>query len=345
MQTITLATYHPFSDKIATNMFSRALPDFYQDQEIVKWEVFPGVNNTIKGLSSPEKAVMAHNLLDQTFLVFPRFLPFVHSVDRIIHRTTENPGTAGVVILYGKPGTGRKTAVRHTLSHFPQVILHSQFEGSLHPAIQIPWLFINTPTDQSLPGLRKTISQAITNALTPITNEFPLLSLRESEPEELLQLLHTSIIAVNLRFLGSSAAKIHALTDYLISITQNGCSVLLIATEEQQMLLSANLMDAMDLHSEAPIQFVGLEKGSFYNQWVQKLWNSLIVPGPELNSTIADNLLCSCYGNPALIIRSLKEAQIRALDLNKEKFSDDDLAAAIANNTAEMESLSDGENE
>ncbi|GFO67771.1 hypothetical protein GMLC_13500 [Geomonas limicola] len=185
------AQYTPSSDPMYRhNCYIEALPPPLETEEVIKkMQRFPGYDDSERRLP-PLERIYAVQKLSNCIVPLPDYIEIEKKFSRMLLNGyfARNPLSAEWVkqmqsafpgigedalvrsnaagfAIYGTSGVGKTTVIESILSLYPQVIIHTQYNGNPFDQQQIVWLKLDCPFDGSPRGLCINFFQGIDRVL------------------------------------------------------------------------------------------------------------------------------------------------------------------------------------
>lgn len=238
---------------------------------------------------------------------FNRFLP-------------TNTGASGFSII-GPSGTGKSCSIQRVLSIYPQLILHSEYNGKPFNYTQILWMKLDCPHDGSIKGLCINFFQEfdrLTGDNTYYKNASGSRATTDSMIPQMALLARRHSLGVlvidEVEFI--SAAKsggVERMLNFIISIVNKiGVPIVLVGIPAAMSILSSNLMNARRNAGEQGavmirnLQYGSIDWDTFINGIWKYQWTSQKTDlTPEISKAICDG----SYGIIDVAVKLYVQAQ------------------------------------
>lgn len=200
---------------------------------------------------------------------FNRFLP-------------TNTGASGFSII-GPSGTGKSCSIQRVLSRYPQLILHSEYNGKPFNYTQIVWMKLDCPHDGSIKGLCMNFFQEF-DRLTGDNTYYKFASGSRATTDSMIPQMallarrHSLGVLVIDEVEFISAAKsggVERMLNFIISLVNKiGVPIVLVGIPAAMSVLSSNLMNARrNAGEQGSIMIKNLQYGSIdWDTFINGIW-------------------------------------------------------------------------
>lgn len=252
---------------------------------------------------------------------------------QLTNHVSAQTSASGFTVI-GISGGGKSTAIKHILSTYPQVILHSNYLELDLNLYQVVWLKLDCPHAGSLKGLCTDFFLAIDNLLR--TNNYSKFgSPRNSEDAMLAQMAQIAsthglgiLIIDEIQNLSraKSGGSENMLSFFVKLVNTIGVPVLRIGTNKALPVLQGDFRQARRGVGEGGMLWERMEnddewsffiEGMFQYQWTKK-YIPLSESTPEIFQSIKDVLYEQSQGIVDIAVKLFMMAQWRAIVLGTE---------------------------
>jgi len=268
--------------------------------------------------------------------------PFLPSVIRRLSQT-EDAGyrgnvfqphsTAKSMALIGISGSGKTSSLNRILALFPQVIVHSEYQGQDFSNCQITHIRLEAPYDGSLKALCLQLFSAIDMLLgTQYLDRYgngrwstnvmiPILS-------RLLQNIGTGILVVDEiqhLSLARSGGSVQVLNFFTTLINTAQIPVLLVGTPKSLKVLTSEFRQARrNLSGHGGFLWDRLKKDENWSLFLSGLWQYQWTRHvEELTQELSDVMYEETQGIPDIAVKLFAMTQVRAIVTGKERITTD----------------------
>jgi len=268
--------------------------------------------------------------------------PFSPSVIRRLSQT-EDAGHSGNVYqpystaksmaLIGISGSGKTSSLNRILALFPQVIVHSEYQGQDFPRYQVTHIRLEAPYDGSLKALCLQLFSVIDTLLgTQYLERYgngkwstnvmiPILS-------RLLQNMGTGILVVDEiqhLSLARSGGSAQVLNFFTTLINSAQIPVLLVGTPKSLKVLTSEFRQARrSLSGHGGFLWDRLKKDENWSLFLSGLWQYQWTRHvEELTQELSDVMYEETQGIPDIAVKLFAMTQVRAIVTGKERITTD----------------------
>lgn len=224
--------------------------------------------------------------------------------------------------ILGVPGIGKTSTTRRCLSLMPQVITHTEYKGEKCYFKQIPWLFVECPSDCSIKSLIYNIFGAIDTAADTSILESVLKqsnnnisSLTEQVKANCLN-HHVGLIVIdeiqNVVTTSSEKGQIKPLIRFLVELTNAaGTAIWMVGTPMAEDVFCAK--DHLKRRTRG-FRLLPMQADGVYRRLLEELWQyQYTKEKAELTDSLANLLFDRSGGIPAYLIQLFQESQAMAI--------------------------------
>ncbi len=357
-----VATYRKqvISD-FAGNPWIEALPDILSPEQVIEaLSSYPPMDSLERQLEPhlrihliPQRLSQYFQPLEQHLMLYDAISSILRSgyLDRnplspsVIRRLsqTEDTGqrgnvhpshsTAKSMALIGISGAGKTSSLNRILSLFPQVIVHSKYQGQDFPRYQVTHIRLEAPYDGSLKALCLQLFSAIDTLLgTQYLDRYgngrwstnvmiPILS-------RVLQNMGTGILVVDeiqhlSLFRSGGASQVLNFFTTLINTAQ--IPVLLVGTPKSLKVLTSEFRQARrNLSGHGGFLWDRLKKDGNWALFLSGLWQYQWTRHVEgLTQELSDVMYEETQGIPDIAVKLFAMTQVRAIVTGKERITAD----------------------
>jgi len=239
--------------------------------------------------------------------------------------------TAKSMALIGISGSGKTSSLNRILALFPQVIVHSEYQGRDFPRYQVTHIRLEAPYDGSLKALCLQLFSVIDTLLgTPYLDRYgngrwstnvmiPILS-------RLLQNMGTGILVVDEiqhLSLARSGGSAQVLNFFTTLINSAQIPVLLVGTPKSLKVLTSEFRQARrSLSGHGGFLWDRLKKDENWALFLSGLWQYQWTRHVEgLTQELSDVMYEETQGIPDIAVKLFVMTQVRAIVTGKEKIT------------------------
>jgi len=254
---------------------------------------------------------------------------------------------AGFAML-GMSGMGKSVSTREILQSYPQIILHSEYNGRKFTRTQLVWIVLECPKDGTTVGLCKSFFHSMGDLIGEDYMEKYAKS-KQTETDLILNMAwlagihHLGLLVIDetqdLSEAKSGGAK--KLISFLVRLINTiGLPVMLIATTKLWKLLTSEFRLGRRMSGQGGVIFERLKLDAHWDTFAMALWDIQYVKHrcdltPELSSTLHE----LSYGVPDLANRIFLTTQVRAIETSVERITVDLLRSAYRDDFRVMDRI------
>jgi hypothetical protein len=189
--------------------------------------------------------------------------------------------TASGFSIFGASGVGKTTLINSILSLYPQIIIHTQYNGRPFDQQQLVWLKLECPYDGSPRGLCTNFFHAVDRIIGTryaaqysrgkgITTDFlmPVMA-------ELAGQLGMGVLVIDeiQRLRGSSSGSADKILSFFVQLTNTiGVPVILIGTHKAFSLFTGDFATARRSAGQGDFIFSNFARDDFWLHFVKSIW-------------------------------------------------------------------------
>lgn len=238
--------------------------------------------------------------------------------------------TAGFAIA-GISGIGKTTAIRSVLFLYPQIIIHSHYQGQNFTKVQVVWLRLQCPKDGSTRALCAEFFKALDDLLdTRYSKSFG--NKGQTTDDMVLNMAsvaanhHLGILVIdeiqNLSQAKSGGAA-EMLNFFVQLINKIGLPVIPIGTYQAVNILSSQFRMARRCSGQGDLIWDRMEFDDDWELFIETMWRFQYVRKPSpLTKNLSQALHDVSYGITDLAIRIYQAAQWRAIETKHEEITE-----------------------
>lgn len=281
--------------------------------------------------------------ISQTMLESIRTICSAQSPDNgpqmVLGKTTQ--GESGSIL--GVPGVGKTSTVLRCLNLMPQVIEHTEYHGEVFYCKQIPWLFVDCPSDCSVKALAVKIISAIEKAIggTLLHASENLASNTMASLTQHVRVAccnyHIGLIVIDeIQNVVNTSQRMHQKTpliQFLLELTNfAGTAIWMVGTPVAEEIFTAK--DHLKRRTRG-MRLLPFKKDGAYRHFLETLWQfQYTLRHAVLTDALANLLYDRTGGIPAYLVQLFRESQGQAILTGKPCIS-----VNIINETARLLSI------
>jgi len=241
-----------------------------------------------------------------------------------------HPATCTNTTILGTSGTGKTTGVNRILELYPQVIEHSEFQGSPFPHTQLVWLKLECPFDGSIKAICRKFFESVDRILG--TNYYILYGIKNATSDEMLPKM---ALVAGLHSLGTlvideiqhlSTAKsggASKMLNFFVELANTmDMPVLLIGTTKAISIISQEFRSARRGSGQGEMVWRPMKQDAEWQLFLEALWEYQYTKHPcPLTEELAQALYDECQGIMDFAVKLYMLAQIRAITTGYEKIT------------------------
>jgi hypothetical protein len=250
----------------------------------------------------------------------------------------KNVPTAAGFAMPGISGMGKSTGMREVLQTYPQIIIHSQYQGRDMPQYQVVWLKLECPkSGASVKALCLSFFEALDDILdTTYAEDY---GNRRRNVEDLMQ---SMAIVASIHGLGvlvldevqnlsaSKSGGAEEMLNFFVQLVNTiGLPVVLIGTFKAIPILSESFRQARRGSGQGDLVW---DRMSFDDDWhvfIETMWQlQYVAQNSPLTFEVSQALHEVSYGITDLAIRIYMAAQWRAIDTGLEEITEELIRSA-----------------
>jgi hypothetical protein len=236
--------------------------------------------------------------------------------------------TAAGFYMVGVSGVGKSTAIESILDLYPQVICHSEYEGTRFSFMQIVWLKLDCPFDGSVKGVCTNFIQELDAIFD--TNYYKNYARRgRATTDELLGAMKrlTAIHGIGCLVCdeiqnlseAKSAGVSRALNFYVQLVNTMGMPVVLVGTYKAFPLLTKEFRQARRASGQGDLMWTAMEEDGEWKDFIKVLWRYQYVKNPtRFAPRFAHTLYDVSQGIVDFAVKAYQLAQFRAIASGEE---------------------------
>lgn len=188
--------------------------------------------------------------------------------------------TAAGITIIGASGVGKSTLVEGILGLYPQVIVHTQYNGTPFDHQQLVWLKLDCPHDGSLKGLCIAFFEAVDEIIG--TNYAEQHNGRRRTVDELLPVMAKLAAALGLgtlvideiqRLNEAASGGAQKMLNFFVQLTSTfGVPVVLVGTFKAFTLFTSDFAMARRSAGQGDIIISNLQNDEYWEHFLGKLW-------------------------------------------------------------------------
>jgi hypothetical protein len=254
---------------------------------------------------------------------------------------------AGFAML-GMSGMGKSVSTREILLNYPQIILHSEYNGKKFTRTQVVWVVLECPKDGTTVGLCKSFFHSMGDLLgEDYIGKYGKKG--QTETDLILSMAwlagihHLGLLVLDetqdLSEAKSGGAK--RLISFLVRLINTmGMPVMLIATTKLWKTLTSEFRLGRRMSGQGGLIFERLNFDRHWDTFVTALWDIQYVKTrcdltPDLSRTLHE----LSYGVPDLANRIFLCTQVRAIETGVETITEDLLRSAYRDDFRVMDRI------
>lgn len=336
------------------NPLIEALPDIIDDPikmatELTKYPHYnkndlnlPGVYriHMVKNLEDYFKPLSMHYYLEQ---IISRFLRhgYVNRNPYIFKATTpeykwqkyptqySSPSVTPQLGIFGISGIGKTSLIKKILSMYPQIILHTNYNGDKTIRYQITWLHVETPSNCTPKGLCLNLLSKIDELFEGSTYYKKGLNKRTYElPNYIKTVMNIHSVGIlvfdelqNLR--GIDGKKQEQILNFFVEISNTvNVPIILIGTLKAIPLFNTEFRNARRICGEEPIIWNRIEQDGEWLAFIRDMFKFQYTKyHVDINDELSDLLYEESQGITDIVVKLFMLAQYRAISSGKEKIT------------------------
>lgn len=282
---------------------------------------------------------MAATYQTKTTIESVRQLNEIHMDFRTGRERTRSYSTqaySGAVL--GVPGIGKTSTIQRCLSTMPQVVIHTQYQGTVFYTKQINYLVVECPSDCSVKTLAFNIISGIDRAIGSdyIGNGNALKTLSSSALTAKLKIIcmshHIGLIVIDeIQNAITTAAKnkqMKPLIKFLVELTnETSTGICFCGTLEAEELF---LKQEHLKRRTRGLRLLPMKYDATYRKFITGLWEyQVTLQKADLTEKLMKQMYDLSGGIPAYLVKLFMEAQTQAMLSGKEKLSYETIKQAV----------------
>ncbi|MEI0738993.1 ATP-binding protein [Paenibacillus sp. JTLBN-2024] len=337
------------------NPLIEALPPIYSKEEVIsKLSYYPMFDVSERELESHHRFHLIQRLFN-IYQVFPNSLllnekigtlirqgyvgrnplkpefarAFTDKFPEIENQIWVNDTSPKSLTCIGISGMGKTSTITRILNCYPQVIVHSNYQGNPFSTTQLVWLQLNCPHDGSVKGLVNQCLISIDNLCN--TNYFDKFGKSNKLSVNTLMPILTKICrGINLGFISIDEVQHLSLKGMGAKLMLNffvtlsnilSIPICLIGTPSAMNVLQREFRQARR-GGQGDTIYSRMENDAYWRLFIETLWNYQWVRKPvELTDEFVDVLYESSQGILDICVKIYALSQIRAISTTREELS------------------------
>lgn len=246
-----------------------------------------------------------------------------------------HPNASGFTII-GVSGVGKSTAVERILNLYPQVIEHTEYNGSPLPVTQLVWLKLDCPHNGTLGGLCYGFFEMVDKVLgTTYYDEYKRSRITIDSMmilmERIAQEYYLGVLVIDeLQHLANAKSGSDAMLNFFVTLVNTiGVPVILIGTSKAAPILQGEFRQARRGTGLGSLIWNRMEQGADWDLLARTMWGyqwtkEKVPPSQEM----LDALYQETQGIVVLAVVLYALVQDEAILNEKEAFSVEDFQKA-----------------
>lgn len=231
---------------------------------------------------------------------------------------------ARITTVVGESGTGKSTMIESIISRYPQVIEHTNYNGTDLPIRQLVYVIVECPSSASVKALCKAILKSIDSVMGTDYSRMPRGSSVDDYEDEVERAVRNCFVGAividefqNMSVQRSGGQK--GLIAFLLRLVNNsGIPFIPVGTPDVEDLVGKALRTSRRFEAGGVINVRPLDK-ILWKLFIERLWNyqwtAKVTP---LNKELSDELFRLSRGIHDFAIRTFARAQRAAIDAGHE---------------------------
>ena len=248
---------------------------------------------------------------------------------------TYSPRISGFTIL-GVSGIGKSTAVESVLQLYPQVIMHSEYNGKSFQQAQIVWLKLDCPYNGNVRGLCFNFMKAVDDATgTGYFNEYHRSRVSTDSLMVLMQRIAATyclgiLVIDEIQHLDMAGSKSDEMLNFFVTLVNTiGVPVVMIGTPLAMRILQSEFRQARRGSGQGDLLWPVMGKDAIWDVFIESMWpyqwtRHTVPLTPEMNQALYDE----SQGVTVIAVILYEIVQLEAISSQKETFTPGDIGAA-----------------
>ncbi|MDR3579210.1 MAG: ATP-binding protein [Oryzomonas sp.] len=240
--------------------------------------------------------------------------------------------SAASIAIIGLSGVGKSTSVESILGTYPQVIVHTEYNGTPFDQHQLVWLKLECPFDGSLKGLCMCFFEALDSILgtryaveycgnrqkSTVNNLLPVMA-RLAAEFGIGVLVIDEIQRLNEAHSGGSQNMLN----FFVELTNTfGVPIVLIGTFKAFSLFTSDFAMARRVAGQGDVIISNLQKDIYWNHFLEKLWKYQWTNVPtELSKKLNDIMYSESQGIVDIAVKLYMLAQWSVIGEEDERLT------------------------
>jgi hypothetical protein len=239
--------------------------------------------------------------------------------------------TTGLAVV-GTSGVGKTTCLDLLLSYYPQVIVHSEWDGTPLPLKQLVWVKLQCPQDGSLKSLCHSFFLEVDRLLG--TRYGGLYAVNKCRLDDMIEGMVSAAAVHRLGVLvideiqqlnGARAGGAEHIMNFFVRLVNEvGAPLVLIGTPGALPLLQRSLQQARRVSSIGDFAWSRMMKGPTWDSFLRRLWTYQYTrEEADLTPKISEEMHRESQGIADVAVKLFLLAQLRAMESAVELLSVD----------------------
>lgn len=343
------------------NPFIEALPPILSQEEVINHlTVYPPFDPTERQLETHIRLHLAQRLF-QYFQPLSVHLDLESRISRLIRqgyvyrnpirpgfleqidgaqewmmsRHVEASGNQGfrsqsALTIIGPSGLGKSTAISRILSLYPQVVVHSEYQGIPFSAYQISWLKVDCPHDGSIKGLTIDFFRNVDLLLGTRyyrqygSARYPISALQPAM-SQISRTYGLGLLVIDeIQHLSTAKSQgAEKMLNYFVTLVNTiGIPVVLIGTNKAAGVLQSQFRQARRGSGQGDMVWERMKQDASWDLLLEGIWDYQWVRKPvPITPELSAELYDLSQGIVDIAVKIFVMAQIRAMSSGKETLS------------------------
>ena len=232
--------------------------------------------------------------------------------------------------IIGPSGLGKSTAISRILSLYPQVVVHSEYQGIPFSAYQISWLKVDCPHDGSIKGLTIDFFRNVDLLLGTRyyrqygSARYPISALQPAM-SQISRTYGLGLLVIDeIQHLSTAKSQgAEKMLNYFVTLVNTiGIPVVLIGTNKAAGVLQSQFRQARRGSGQGDMVWERMKQDASWDLLIEGLWDYQWVQKPvTLTPELSAELYDLSQGIVDIAVKIFAMAQIRAMSSGKETLS------------------------